>query len=64
MERRVGIIGHSYGGYMVMFAVTQTARFKAAIASAGIANWQSYYGENKIDQWMLPYFGAKRLREP
>ena len=61
---RVGIIGHSYGGYMVMFAVTQTARFKAAIASAGIANWQSYYGENKIDQWMLPYFGASVYANP
>lgn len=61
---RVGISGHSYGGYMVMFAVTQTARFKAAIASAGIANWQSYYGQNKIDQWMLPYFGASVYAEP
>ena len=47
-----------------MFAVTQTARFKAAIASAGIANWQSYYGENKIDQWMLPYFGASVYANP
>jgi dipeptidyl aminopeptidase/acylaminoacyl peptidase len=61
---RVGIIGHSYGGYMVMFAVTQTARFKAAIASAGIANWMSYYGENKIDQWMLPYFGSSVYADP
>jgi dipeptidyl aminopeptidase/acylaminoacyl peptidase len=49
---------------MVMFAVTQTTRFKAAIASAGIVNWQSYYGENKIDQWMLPYFGASVYANP
>ena len=55
---RVGIRGHSYGGYMTMFAVTQTKRFKAAMASAGISNWVSYTGQNKIDQWMLPYFGA------
>jgi len=55
---RVGIRGHSYGGYMAMFAVTQTRRFKAAMASAGISNWLSYTGQNKIDQWMLPYFGA------
>jgi len=55
---RVGIRGHSYGGYMAMFAVTQTRRFKAAMASAGIANFLSYTGQNKIDQWMLPYFGA------
>ncbi len=61
---RTGIIGHSYGGYMVMFAVTQTNRFTAAIASAGISNWQSYYGENKIDQWMIPYFGASVYSNP
>jgi dipeptidyl aminopeptidase/acylaminoacyl peptidase len=63
-KNRVGITGHSYGGYMVMFAVTQTDRFKAAMAGAGIANWQSYYGQNKIDQWMLPYFGASVYAEP
>ncbi len=61
---RVGITGHSYGGYMTMFAVTQTARFRAAIAGAGIANWQSYYGQNKIDQWMLPYFGSSVYADP
>jgi dipeptidyl aminopeptidase/acylaminoacyl peptidase len=61
---RVGITGHSYGGYMTMFAVTQTTRFKAAVAGAGISNWQSYYGQNKIDQWMLPYFGASVYADP
>ncbi|HTA78490.1 MAG TPA: prolyl oligopeptidase family serine peptidase, partial [Terracidiphilus sp.] len=55
---RVGLTGWSYGGFMTMFAVTQTNRFKAAVAGAGISDWQSYYGENSIDQWMIPYFGA------
>jgi dipeptidyl aminopeptidase/acylaminoacyl peptidase len=61
---RVGIAGHSYGGYLTMFAVTQTQRFKAAVASAGIASWQSYYGQNKIDRWMVPYFGASVYADP
>jgi dipeptidyl aminopeptidase/acylaminoacyl peptidase len=61
---RVGIRGHSYGGYMAMFAVTQTRRFKASMASAGIANWLSYTGQNKIDQWMRPYFGATVYADP
>lgn len=61
---RVGITGWSYGGFMSMFAVTQTHRFKAAVAGAGIANWQSYYGENSIDQWMIPYFGASVYDDP
>jgi dipeptidyl aminopeptidase/acylaminoacyl peptidase len=55
---RVGIAGWSYGGFMAMFAVTQTHRFRAAVAGAGISDWLSYYGENSIDRWMIPYFGA------
>ena len=62
--QRVGLTGWSYGGYMAMWAVTQTTRFKAAVAGAGIANWQSYYGQNKIDQWMLPFFGASVYDDP
>jgi dipeptidyl aminopeptidase/acylaminoacyl peptidase len=61
---RVGITGWSYGGFMTMFAVTQTQRFKAAVAGAGISDWQSYYGENSIDRWMTPYFGASVYDDP
>jgi dipeptidyl aminopeptidase/acylaminoacyl peptidase len=61
---RIGIIGWSYGGYMTMWAVTQTGRFRAAVAGAGIANWQSYYGQNRIDTWMLPFFGASVYDDP
>jgi dipeptidyl aminopeptidase/acylaminoacyl peptidase len=63
-EKRIGIAGWSYGGYMTMWTVTQTNRFRAAFAGAGIANWQSYYGQNSIDQWMLPYFGASVYDDP
>ena len=61
---RVGITGWSYGGFMSMFALTQTQRFKASVAGAGISDWLSYYGENSIDQWMIPYFGASVYDEP
>jgi dipeptidyl aminopeptidase/acylaminoacyl peptidase len=63
-EKRIGIGGWSYGGYMTMWTVTQTHRFRAAFAGAGIANWKSYYGENGIDQWMIPYFGASVYDDP
>jgi dipeptidyl aminopeptidase/acylaminoacyl peptidase len=63
-DARLGIMGGSYGGYMAMWAVTQTTRFKAAIAGAGVSNWLSYYGENGIDGWMLPYFGASPYEDP
>ena len=62
--QRIGITGWSYGGFMTMFAVTQTNRFKAAVSGAGLSNWQSYYGENSIDQWMIPYFGASVYDDP
>jgi dipeptidyl aminopeptidase/acylaminoacyl peptidase len=63
-NNRIGITGWSYGGFMTMWAVTQTHRFRAAVAGAGIANWLSYYGENDIDQWMIPYFGASVYEDP
>jgi dipeptidyl aminopeptidase/acylaminoacyl peptidase len=56
--QRIGIRGHSYGGYMTMWAETQTNRFAAAVAGAGISDWLSYYGLNDIDEWMIPFFGA------
>ena len=63
-NNRIGITGWSYGGYMTMWAVTQTHRFRAAVAGAGLANWLSYYGENDIDEWMPPYFGATVYDDP
>jgi len=63
-DQRLGLTGWSYGGFMSMFAPTQTQRFKAVVAGAGIGNWQSYYGQNLIDQWMPPYFGATVYDDP
>ncbi len=63
-RHRVGIIGWSYGGSTTLFAVTRTNRFRAAVAGASACNLQSYYGENSIDQWMLPYFGASVYDDP
>jgi dipeptidyl aminopeptidase/acylaminoacyl peptidase len=61
---RLGVTGWSYGGFMTMWTVTQTNRFHAAVAGAGIANWQSYYGQNLIDQWMIPFFGSSIYDDP
>ncbi len=62
--KREGLMGWSYGGFMTMFGVTQTTRFRAAVAGAGISDWLSYYGENSIDQWMTPFFGATVYDDP
>ncbi|WP_430392002.1 S9 family peptidase [Dyella sp. 20L07] len=63
-DKRLGLTGWSYGGFMSMFIPTQTQRFRAVVAGAGIANWQSYYGQNLIDQWMVPFFGASVYDDP
>jgi dipeptidyl aminopeptidase/acylaminoacyl peptidase len=62
--KRIGIRGHSYGGYMTMWAETQTTRFAAAVAGAGLSDWLSYYGLNDIDEWMIPFFGASVYDDP
>ena len=63
-EAKLGITGYSYGGYMTMWAVTQTHRFKAAVSGGGLSDWLSYYGQNGIDQWMIPFFGASVYDDP
>lgn len=63
-DDRLGLTGWSYGGFMSMFVPTRTDRFHAVVAGAGISNWQSYYGQNSIDQWMLPFFGASVYDDP
>jgi dipeptidyl aminopeptidase/acylaminoacyl peptidase len=62
--QRTGITGWSYGGYMTMWALTQTERFKAAVAGAGLSDWLSYYGTNNIETSVLPYFGSSLYDDP
>jgi dipeptidyl aminopeptidase/acylaminoacyl peptidase len=46
---RVGHTGHSYGGFMTNWLITQYPdRFAAAITGAGITNWLSDYGTADI----------------
>lgn len=41
---RVGIIGHSWGGYTVIATIAQTSRFRAAVARGGMADQVAGYG--------------------
>ncbi len=63
-EARLGVYGRSYGGFMTMWSVTHSQRFRAAVAGQGIANWVSYYGQNGIGAWMVPFFGASVYDDP
>ena len=47
--RKVATIGHSYGGFMTNWLITQyPTRFAAAIPGAGIVNWTSDYANSDI----------------
>ena len=38
--KRVGISGHSYGGFMAAFALTHSRTFSAGIASGPVTDWK------------------------
>jgi dipeptidyl aminopeptidase/acylaminoacyl peptidase len=44
-DNRLAIMGGSYGGYMTMWGVTQTHRFRAGMSHAGVSDWLSIEGE-------------------
>lgn len=41
---RIGVQGHSWGGYQIAHLVTRTARFRCAVSGAPVANMTSAYG--------------------
>ena len=49
--------GWSYGGYMSFWISTQTDRFKAISAGAGLANLYSMYSTNDLQDYLASFFG-------
>ena len=41
-SRRIGMNGHSYGGYFTAYAMTHTNRLCAGIAGAPVTDWKNY----------------------
>jgi len=41
-KNRIGLIGHSFGGYETNFIITQTNRFAAAVSGAGFSDFISH----------------------
>lgn len=55
---RLAIGGWSYGGYLVAWSVTQTDRFRCAIAGASITSYESNYGVVSNREWQTTMFGS------
>jgi dipeptidyl aminopeptidase/acylaminoacyl peptidase len=55
-EDRIGIQGHSWGGYQISYMVTQTNIFAAAEAGAPVSNMTSAYGGIRWASGMVRQF--------
>ena len=40
--KRIGMSGHSYGGFMTAYCLTHTKMFAAGIAGAPVTDWRLY----------------------
>jgi dipeptidyl aminopeptidase/acylaminoacyl peptidase len=47
-EKRMGVTGYSYGGFLTNWVIGHTTRFAAAVSGAGISNWVSDYATSDI----------------
>jgi dipeptidyl aminopeptidase/acylaminoacyl peptidase len=61
---RLGIVGHSYGGYLSAWAITQTRRFDAACVSAGPMDLTSHYGQSDIHKYRAYEFEGSPWATP
>lgn len=53
--KRVGVMGHSYGGFSTYGLITQTNRFGAAVSLAGPCDWLSIYGTFELRNRYTPF---------
>jgi dipeptidyl-peptidase 4 len=40
--KRIGLSGHSYGGFLTAFALTHSKQFAAGVAGAPVTDWRNY----------------------
>ena len=55
---RMGVTGGSYGGFMTNWIITQTTRFRAAVASASVSNLVSFYSTSLYQDLIHAEFGG------
>ena len=55
---RLGVTGGSYGGFMTNWIITQTPRFRAAVAAASVSNLISFYSTSLYQDLVHAEFGG------
>ncbi|MCB1020974.1 MAG: S9 family peptidase [Bryobacterales bacterium] len=56
-SEKMAIVGASYGGYMTSWTISQTDRFKAAVAGAAITNVASFIRSTDVPDRFQDYLG-------
>ena len=61
-EDRIGVQGHSWGGYQIAYMITKTNLFAAAEAGAPVSNMTSAYGGIRWSPGMSRMFQYERTQ--
>jgi dienelactone hydrolase len=61
-EQKVGVQGHSWGGYQIAYLITKTDIFRAAEAGAPVANMVSAYGGIRWESGMSRMFQYEKTQ--
>lgn len=62
--KRLGVFGHSYGGHLSAWAITQTDRFAAAVVSAGAVDLASFWAQSDIHSYRAYDWGGHPWESP
>lgn len=57
-EKRMGVTGISYGGFMTNWIITRSSRFAAAASQAGISDWVSLHAIDDLPGFDLAITGS------
>jgi dipeptidyl aminopeptidase/acylaminoacyl peptidase len=56
---KLGVFGHSYGGYLSAWAITHTLRYDAAVVSAGAPDLAALWAESDTHRYRAYEFGGE-----
>jgi dipeptidyl aminopeptidase/acylaminoacyl peptidase len=58
-EKKLGVLGYSYGAFLTAWTITHTKRFQAASVGAGISNLISFAGTTAVSSILPSYYGRE-----
>ncbi len=61
---KLGVVGASYGGYLVNWVVSQTPRFRAGVSQFGIFSFASDFANSEAPRWEMEYLGGAPWETP